>query len=302
MSVKLFIVSFLLFLSACQIENPKINKEKSQILKDDLGIPFVTDSIPSKVISLAPNLTEIIYLLSEEDKITGVTSYCNFPEEALNKQKVGDMLNINFEKITSLQPDLIFITVEGNDRSAYLKLIKLGHKVFVSNPRDLDGIQKTIRDLASIFHKKLVADQIIVSWNHYLDTLRQNADNRTGISGIFLVSTFPVMAAGGKTFINEIFRLSGVANLAKRSELNYPVFSRESILELNPDFIIIPGDGKNEVSELINAYPEWQILNAVKNHAVFFVEPDLYLRPGPRFIDALKDFNRRLDLLHPQNQ
>jgi iron complex transport system substrate-binding protein len=109
-----------------------------------------------------------------------------------------------------------------------------------------------------------------------------------------IVELHPIMIAGKNTFINEYLQICGLKNIAEDSPMNYPTFSREEILKRNPDYIIFPTGGDDNLLTVKNAYPEWAKLNAIKNNHVLFVDRNLYSRPGPRFVEAVTDLFNRL--------
>jgi len=270
------------------------NQNKTISLIDDLGTTVDLSSPPSKVISLAPNITEMIYQLNVENKLVGNTTYGYYPEEAKHVAKVGDILTFNYEKIIELNPDLIFITVEGNQKTAYERLLDLGFKVFVSNPRDYTGIKKTFTDLGKIFGKEELAKSKIGKWDSTYISIKTESSKLQQQTVMILVELNPIMIAGKNTFINGYIKTCNMKNFAEDVDMNYPVFSREVVLERDPDIIVYPSSGKETISTLTEMYPEWKELTAVKTGKVFFVDRDLYFRPGPRFIDALSDFYERL--------
>lgn len=263
-------------------------------LSDDLDQSIFFDSIPKRVISLAPNITEMIYQLNVGDKLVGNTKYCYFPEEAKSVTKVGDILTINYEKIVELKPDIIFITVEGNQKNVYEKLLNLGFKVFVSNPRDFNGIKKTFNDLGKIFGKQQITNDKIQQWDSALAQIKIDSKKITSNTVMILVELNPIMIAGKNTFINAYIETCNMKNFSEEAQLNYPVFSRETVIERDPDIIVYPSSGKESLKTLTDTYPEWASLSAIKNNRVLFVDRDLYFRPGPRFIEALIDFYSRL--------
>ena len=263
---------------------------------DDLNHKVHFDSPPQRVITLAPNLTEMIYELGVDKYLIGNTVYCNYPEAAKQKDKVGDLLTFNYEKILSLKPDLVFITVEGNTKFAYDKFLELGVKLFISNPRDYKGIKKSYRDLAEIFQKVESAEKTIAAWDSTVNNITSKAKTYEPVTAMFLIEINPIMIAGEKTFLNEFIELCGMKNFAKESPLNYPVYSREEILNSDPYYIIYPTESGADVSSLTNVFPEWKNLSAVKNNRVILLNWDLFSRPGPRFAEALEVFFNRL---HP---
>jgi len=286
--IKYYFIILALVFAGCTKENPEVENKLLIQVVDDLGITYQSDITPRKIISLAPNLTEMIYELGLDSNLIGNTKYCNYPEDANRKVKIGDLLTVDYEKIIELKPDLILITVEGNAKDSYDKLKKLGFQLFVSNPRDFKGIKKTFRDIAKIFQIENIADEKINLWDEVIEKVKEETLNRKKLSGMFLVSLKPVMLAGGNTFVNEFLKIVGIENIALDSKVSYPLFSREEILTRNPEIIIhaISNDGIN--NEIANNYPEWKKIDGVKNKNIIKVDPDLFFRPGPRYPIAVQ--------------
>ena len=291
----IFFITLILFVS-CSKENKKTID--SNRITDDLGNVLDIDKVPQRVITLAPNLTEMIYYLGMEKHLVGNTLYCNYPPAAQKIEKVGDMLSINFEKILTLKPDLIFITVEGNTKETYDKFGDLGLKIFVSNPRNYEGIKKTYLDFGKIFGLEEETKKNAAEWDSTITFIKNETKKDTPETAMYVVELKPVMLAGKNTFLNEYLDFCGLKNIASDSPVNYPVFSREEIIERNPDYIIYPTGGDEDLNTIKTAYPEWKTLNAVKNNHVIFVDRDMYSRPGPRFIEAVKDLYSKIRL-HP---
>ncbi|MCL5031016.1 MAG: cobalamin-binding protein [Bacteroidetes bacterium] len=289
-----FILICIILLAGCG-KSPE-SRLKSFEIKDDLGEKIILDYVPKRIISLAPNLTEMIYDLGLGNELVGDTRYCDYPTAAQNVEKVGDMLTFNFEKIVTLKPDIVFITVEGNTKETYDKFRELGIKIFVSNPRNFTGIKKTYLDLGKIFGVEEKAKRKVAGWDSLVTKLSVESKNYPEASTMFLIDTKPVMLAGKNTFINEYLEICGLKNIAADSPLNYPMFSREEILRRNPDYIIYPTGSNEDFSSIIKIYPEWKNLKAVKNHHVLFIDRNLFTRPGPRFVQAAGIL---FNLLHP---
>lgn len=290
-----FSLTFILVLiiAGCNQEKTMVSQNANNIV-DDLDSNFYFESVPQKIITLAPNLTEFIYELGVEILLIGNTTFCNYPEGAKNVEKVGDLLTVDYEKIISLKPDIIFITVEGNSKNTYDKLKEYGIKVFVSNPRDFIGIKKTFRDLGKIFKKEETVERKITQWNSIVQEIKIVQEKSVSNSAMFLISLKPIMLAGENTFVNEFLRLCNLRNIADDSEVNYPLFSREEILKQNPKYIINSFMQKNIVEDINSSYPEWDNLDAIRKDMIITVDPDLFFRPGPRFVTALEILNQKL--------
>ena len=264
------------------------SQRSKKFIYDDLNNKFTLTEIPNKIITLAPNLTEMIFKLGEGGKIVGDTKYCNYPPKAKNISKVGDMLSLDYEKIVQLNPDIIFITVEGNSKQQYEKLKQLGFNVFVSNPRDYSGIKKTFLDISKIFNVEKFAEKEIGNWDNTINKIRSSVKSYTGKTAMFVISVNPLIAAGPNTFINQFLIICGLKNILSHTISNYPIINREEVLKKNPDFIIVTKQDTNFINDALSIFPEWKNLNAIKNHNIIPIDPDLFFRPGPRFAEAAR--------------
>lgn len=293
-NLRALLILFLFAIFACSEKKQEI-KEQDLII-DDLGNSFRFDDSPQRIITLAPNLTEFIYDLGLEDRLVGNTLYCDYPPEAKHVEKVGDLLTFNFEKILMLKPDLIFITIEGNTKETYDKFRELGLKVFVSNPRGFQGIKKTYLDFGRIFGLRNQVQKRIDEWNSTIAEIRESADKLVKPTMYCAIELKPVMVAGKNTFINEILEICGGKNLAADLPQNYPVLNREEILKSDPDYFLFTAHIDDTVEKIVDTYPEWKSLSAVKNNRLLLIDRNLFGRPGPRFVEAAETL---FNLLHP---
>lgn len=292
----LILMAFLILSACSKKEQNEISTENSgYYVIDDLGDTLRFNTPPGAIITLAPNLTEILFALGEGDKLVGNTKYCNYPPEATNIQNVGDLLTVNYELISTIKPDLIFITIEGNKKEVYDRLKQLGNKVFISNPRDYEGIKKTVSDIAQIMQKSEIADSLIVVWDEDVKRCVSHNYQSDSLNVMFMVSANPVMLAGENTFVNEYLKILGLRNIAEGVPMNYPVFSREKIYEIDPDYIFYPGMEKNVMENVVGLYPEWKNLKVFKEGKFITLDPDLFYRPGPRFTKALSKLTEVID-------
>lgn len=257
------------------------------VVYDDIGRRIEFDSPPQRIVSLAPSITETLFFLGLGDRVVGVTRYCNFPPEAQRKTIIGGVIDPNYEIIASLKPDLIIMTVEGNTRETYDKLYELGFKIFVTNPRNFDGIFKAILDFGKICGVEARANNLIDSLKEELAKIRKISAGRGKTKILVLLSLNPLMTAGKNTFINEIIERAGGVNVGGRLKQNYPILNREEILKVNPDMIILT-ESSIEKEELLKQFPEWRHITAVKKNKIFKIDADIIMRPSPRVMLATK--------------
>ena len=260
---------------------------------DDLGRTLRVSPPARHIVSLAPSLTEMLFFIGAGESVAGVTSYCDFPPEARTRQVVGDLVTPDIERILSLRPDLVLISVEGNAQRSFQRLEQLGMRMFVSNPRDLAGVYKSLADIAALTGHARRAAALIDSLRGEERRLREHAPARSP-SVLMLLSLQPLMAAGRSTFIDEVITLAGGRNAAAALEGNYPTLNRETLLRMDPDLILLPDDmGINE-TQLRTGFPEWRRLRARRGDGMHRIDADRYLRPGPRLIEAARELQRML--------
>jgi len=295
-AVKIFVgltaLFFAMFSGCSSRENPDIGRLR---IKDDLGHQLVFAESPKRIVSLAPNLTEMIFALDCGNKLLANTTYCNYPKAAKAKPKAGSLVSVDYEKMIVLHPDLVLMTVEGNSYGVYEKLINLRFKVFVTNPRDFAGIERSFLKIGKICGKQDLAEKKISEWEDSLYKIKRMSANLPKRRVAFVISWNPLMLAGEKTFLNEFLTALALENVASASKLRYPIFSREEILRANPQIIIYPRGSIGSPDDVLKLFPEWKGIEAVKENKIVAVNPDLFFRPGPRFVKALNVLYEKLN-------
>jgi iron complex transport system substrate-binding protein len=263
---------------------------------DDMGRTVSLRAPARRVVSLAPSITETLFAVGAGDRVAGVTDYCNYPPEARRLPRVGGMINPNIETIVALKPDVVMLSMEGNIRDDYRKLTSLGIPVFVSNPRTLDDIYRSITQVGALTGQEEGAARTVQEMKTREQAARARA-GKTPVRSLLVVSVQPLIVAGRNTFINELLAAAGGVNLAAYAKGNYPAYSRETVVANNPDAILITSDAIADVGSLTRTFPEWSIVAAVRHRRVYAVNADLVSRPGPRAVLALESL---VHLLHPE--
>jgi iron complex transport system substrate-binding protein len=241
-----------------------------------------------RIVSLAPSITECLFVLGAADQVKGVTDYCNYPPEARLKPHVGGMINPSIEAVVGLEPDLIVLSMEGNIREDFRRLTSFGTPVFVSNPRTLEGIYRSLRALGTLTGREDSARHFVAGLRSRENAIRSAAEGRPPVRVLLMVSVQPLMCAGGNTFIDELLRVAGGTNLASRAHGTYPSYSRENVITDDPEVIIVMSDILARGATLTALFPEWGSVDAVRNGRVFRLDADIVSRPGPRALDALE--------------
>jgi iron complex transport system substrate-binding protein len=248
---------------------------------------------PQRIISIAPSNTEILFALGLEDKIVGITNYCNFPEETKNIEKIGETFPLNLEKIVSLKPDLIL--AYAGQLNEIPRLRELGLKVIVIEPLNLQETLKSIQMVATIGGIPEKGNILVENLSQRIDQIKTEVSNleitkkpKVFIGGIYETIWTP----GEGTLFNELISLAGGINIAAGFS-GWAKISPEFIVKEDPDIIIIPIGAMNpgdelKIKENIYQRPGWSNLSAVKTQKIFIVNEDLFFRPGPRLVDGLE--------------
>jgi iron complex transport system substrate-binding protein len=287
----LVILSISLVLTGC---GPGEQAPTIQYVTDDLGRPVAINGTPQRIISLAPSNTEILFALGLGDKVVGVTDYCDYPPEALEKEKVGAYDTPDIEKILALNPDLILVA-HGTTMDVINNLVGLGLTVFGIKTTDLDDLLNDIRTVGNITGKKVEADALTSEMESRIQAVTAQTEGLEERPRVFyIVWNDPLWTAGSDTFIHELIEKAGGVNICGNIT-GYPTIAIEEVIARNPEVIITsswPGIYEWAMNETaLNA------TDARQNNRVFVCDDNLAQRPGPRLVDGLEWFAY---FIHPE--
>jgi iron complex transport system substrate-binding protein len=291
-SARLYFFLTLLFLGSAPVAFTQIETV------DDLGRTVRIAAPAQRIVSLAPSITETLFALGAGGQVRGVTDFCTYPPEAQSKPRVGGLTNVNTEAILALKPDLVVMSMEGNTREDFVKLQSFSVPIFISNPRTLEGIYKSIADLGLLAGRLEEAERLLSGMRRRADSvLRERQPNRKSV--LLIVSLRPLIVAGVGSFLGELLEMAGGRNVAAAAKSAYPQFSREDILVHDPEVIVILSDLMKDLEDVTGLYPEWHRLRAVRERRVYRIDADILSRPGPRVIDGLVALSHALHQGHP---
>ncbi|MGB9839404.1 ABC transporter substrate-binding protein [Thermovenabulum sp.] len=271
-------------------------------LKDSLGREVKIEKEPLRIISLSPSNTEILFALGLGDKVVGVTNYCDYPEEAKSKEKIGDFSNPNIEKIISLNPDLVLATTMHEKPVKRLEELKI--PVIVLEPKNLEDMLDSLILVGKATGREKNAIELVDSLKKRIDAVKEKVsslpeDKKPTV--FYELWPSPITTVGPGTFVDDLITKAGGKNIASDSDKPYPVYGQEVIIAKNPDIIIFSHHGTNgtneQTKEDIVKRPGWSNINAVKNDKVFYVDENIIQRPTPRLVDGLEQFAK---IIHPE--
>jgi iron complex transport system substrate-binding protein len=264
----------------------------TQYAFDDLGRLVAINGTPQRIISLAPSNTEILFALGLGERTVGVTDYCDYPPEALNKTKVGGYANPDVEKIVALDPDLILVA-HGTPMDVINSMAGLGLTVFGIKTTDLDDLLNDIRRIAEITDKEVGAQALTSEMESRIEAVTNQTEELEQRPRVFyIVWHDPLWTAGSGTFIHELIEKGGGVNIFQ-NVTGYPTISIEEVIARDPE-IIITSEWSYEWA--INA-SELASTNASQTGRIYTLDDDLVQRPGPRLVEGLEWFAH---FIHPE--
>ena len=267
---------------------------------DDLGRNVTISSEPQSIISLAPSNTEILFALELGDRVMAVSEYCNYPLEAQNKIKIGGFSTVNIEKVVSLKPDLVLAT-GGVQEAVVEELGRLGLTVIALNANNIEDVFENIRLVGKATGQLEAARELTTKLEQRTKAVTDKAKDLPDSQRprvFYEIQYEPLMTAGPGTFIDNLIHLAGGVNIASDAAAKYPVYNLETLIERNPEVIIISfWHGSIPASvEGVKSRKRWQNVEAVKNNRVYGINADLVSRPGPRIVDGIEEMAR---FIHP---
>ena len=281
-------------LACAPARNPE-TPSATQQLTDDAGRNVMLPARVERVITLAPNLTEIVFAIGAGDRLVGNTTYCNYPAEAKNVAKVGDTLHPSLERIIALRPQVVLISTASQLEVFTQQLQNQNIAVFVTDPHNLDGVFRSIEQIGLMLAQDQQAKTLVQELRNRTNAVETAVQQTTPVRVFYQVSGEPLYTAGRDSFVTDLMRRAGAISVTADVPGAWPKYSNESALAAKPDAIILPtggsmGEANSNVAEALRNSP------AMLAGRVHRINDDLLSRPGPRSVQALEEMARAL---HP---
>ncbi len=267
-------------------------------LTDDMGNEVTVEKEPQRIISISPSNTEILFAIGAGDKVVGVTDYCDYPEEAKEKEKIGGFSDPSIEMIVALNPDLILIT-SGVQESITNELEKLDLTVLVIEPKTLEAMLKSVMLMGKAIGQVEEAEELVSNLQERIDKVVSKTEvipEADKPKVFFEVWNDPLMTAGPGSFLDDMIRLAGGINIAADTDKEYPMFSLEALVARDPEVII---GGHITIPDLraVEKREGWTDIKAVKEGRIYAGDINIFVRPGPRLVDGLEAMAK---FIHPE--
>ncbi|ABX03704.1 MAG TPA: cobalamin-binding protein [Herpetosiphon sp.] len=268
-------------------------------IKDSLGREVTLQAAPSRIVSLAPSNTEILFAVGAGDALVGVTKYCNYPEAAKSIDQIGGFSakTISLETIVALKPDVVF----SGDESQQIvidALTQANIPVIAIKAETFEAVYQNINLIGQATNHPTEAAQVVAEMQARIDAVTAKTSTLAAadkLSVFYEVYDEPLMTAGPQTFIGQMLELAGATNIFADVSEEYPEISAEEVVNRQPAVIIGPeSHGDKLTIDLIAQRPGWGAIKAVKEGKIVVLNGDMLSRPGPRLADALEALSQAL--------
>ena len=292
--LRLAVVVCLALFAACTSRGTA-NPGAAREITDDAGRRVSLPAKVDRVVSLAPNLTEIMFAVGAGDRLVGRTSYCDYPAEAKAIAEVGDTLHPSLERIIALKPQVVLVSTASQLEVFTQQLHGQNIAVYVTDPHDLEGVFRSIGQIGEIVGEKDKANLVVQKLRERTTAVEQAVKQKQPVRVFYQVSGEPLYTAGHDAFVTDLMRRAGGASVTVDVPGAWPKYSNESALAARPEAIILPsggsmGEANSNVAEALRQSP------AVLQGRVYKINDDHLARPGPRSVDGLEEMAHAL---HP---
>ena len=266
---------------------------------DDRGQQIFLSAPASRVVSLAPHLTEIVFYVGAGQALRGVMAYSDFPDQAKAIPRIGTHSRIDIEAVVAMQPDLVLGWSDGNSESDLATLKKLGLRVFETNPRTIADVGTLIRNVGKLLGQTELAEYRADEFENDINVLRKEYAARYPVRVFYQIWDKPIYTLGGQHVVTRLIEGCGGINVFADLAALSPVVSREAVLAADPEVIVGPREGE-VLPSWVGEWQNWPSLDAVARDQIYTVNADHINRMGPRLVDAMATLCEALQVARDQ--
>ncbi len=264
---------------------------------DDAGRKLYVAKAPTRVVSLAPSITEMLFALGLNEQVVGVTDFCNFPAAAAAKPKIG-YSNPNLESLIALRPELIVAPLEFHRANVLAKLEELKIPVLLLEATSLEQVFAHIHTLGRIFDRSTAAHAMTADMRAQMAEISRRTEGLARRRVLYVINSQPLITVGPGSYIHQMIGLAGGVNIASGAATAYPRLTMETVLKEDPEILIFPrGSVETVPRSEQEAWRRWTTLTAVQHNRLREVPADALNRPGPRVMQGLEALAR---VIHPE--
>ncbi len=288
-----FLFCLLLLLAGCtEREAPPA------ALTDDLGRGVDLSPPAERVLTLAPNLTELLFAAGGESVLVGASQADDYPPAVEALPRFGTY-PLDVEAVVALRPDLVLATAEVNNPDDARALAEAGIPTYFLSFDALDDVPRALRTVGTLVGSERQADEAAAAFEAAMQALEERADGGPRPRTLLLIGDETLFAFGGASYTQELVRAAGGESVTARFDGEAVTLSEEFVLEAAPEVIVGGWGEAYDVRRFLELHPAFEAVPAVAAGRVYSLDPDLLLRPGPRLVDGVAELAR---VLRPEGE
>ncbi|MBI2526159.1 MAG: cobalamin-binding protein [Candidatus Rokubacteria bacterium] len=265
-------------------------------LTDLTGRTVTLPAMPQRIISLVPGATEILFAIGAQDRLVGVTDFCDYPPEARRKPSVGGMLAPSLETMVALRPDLVVATPSGNREETVAQLERLRIPVYLVNPASVADVLRMMEGLGAVTGRRETARQTAQGLRLRIKAVAERVAARPRPRVLYVLWPDPLIVPARGAVVTELIALAGGESVTAGAGEGYPRYSLEAAVAQAPEVILLARHSVAVGPVSLEKWDRLTSLAAIRSGRLHAVDGDLFHRQGARIAEALEALAR---LIHP---
>lgn len=266
-------------------------------VRDMLGREVRLAGPPTRMVSLVPSVTEIVFALGGEDRLVGVTDYCDFPPAATLKPRVGGMVAPSLEAIVALKPNLVIATTQGTREDTVVQLERLGIPVYLVGADRVAEMFDVVARLGDLTGRSAAVTPLVMRLERRIDAVRRAVGPFRRPRVLYVLWPDPLIVPGRNAFVTELIELAGGTSVTTSAGNGYPRVSLEAVVAEAPEVIVLARHDRTTRPPSPAGWLGLASVPAVRAGRIHTVDGDLLHRYGPRVVDGLEQLARAI---HPE--
>jgi iron complex transport system substrate-binding protein len=263
-------------------------------LVDDSGTTIRLPAPARRIVSLAPNITELMFAAGGGSRLIGSVEYSDYPPAAKQLPRVGSYARLDMETIVALKPDLVIAWQSGNPAGQIEQLRRLGLNVFLAEPKRIADVARSLEQFGMLAGAEASGRTAATAFRDRLAGLAASYSARPTVRVFYQIWDQPPITINGQQMISDVLRLCGGENIFASLPTLAPTVSVEAVLAADPEAIVSSGADAARPAWL-DAWKRWPRLTAAARDNLYYVDPDLMQRQTPRVLDGAAQVCARLE-------
>ncbi len=267
---------------------------------DALGKQLVLGAPARRIVTMSPNLAEIVCAVGATEALVGVDDFTSYPPETAAIARIGGIINPDLERILALTPDLVLIS-RGLDKPLVEKLRSLQLPIYTTDPQDLAGVLQVIREVGELCGHVTQAERLVQSLTRRQAAVRRQAQGRPPVRTLLAIAWDGLFVAGSRSFAGDLLRTAGAENVVEQMqgidpEKPWPNVTRELVVLADPQLLVFAGEaaaptpgGAEAALRWLRQDRAWAGLAAVRAGQVVVIDQNILTIPGPRLWEGLEN-------------